>query len=62
VKIHEEDINYTMAIVKKTLMSSIGNLEDPMSKRALSEVERGNEVILEITPSYYSMWDFSRMG
>lgn len=39
-----------------------GSLEDPMSKRALSEVERGNEVILEIAPSYYSAWDFSEMG
>jgi Pyridoxamine 5'-phosphate oxidase len=62
VKIHEEDINYNIAIVKKLLMSRIGSLEDPMSKWLLSEVERGNEVILEITPSYYSMWDFSRMG
>jgi nitroimidazol reductase NimA-like FMN-containing flavoprotein (pyridoxamine 5'-phosphate oxidase superfamily) len=61
VKINE-DINYNIAIAKKLTMSRRGSLEDPMSKWLLSEVERGNEVILEITPSYYSTWDFSRMG
>lgn len=62
VKIHEEDINHNMAIAKKLSMSRIGSLEDPMSKWLLSETEKGNEVILEITPSYYSTWDFGTMG
>jgi hypothetical protein len=62
VKIHEEDINHNMAIVKKLIMSRSGSLEDPMSKWLLSETEKGNEGILKITPSYYSTWDFSRMG
>jgi hypothetical protein len=61
VKIHEEDINHNMAILKKLLMSRSGSLEDLMSKWLLIETEKGNEVILEITPSYYSTWDFSRM-
>jgi hypothetical protein len=61
VKIHE-DINHNMAIVKKLIISRSDSLEDPMSKWLLSETERGNEAILEITPSYYSTWDFSRMG
>jgi hypothetical protein len=51
-----------MAIVKKLIMSRSGSLEDPMSKWLLSETEKGNEGILEIIPSYYSTWDFSRMG
>ena len=62
VKIHEEDINHNMAIAKKLSMSRIGSLEHPMSKWLLSETEKGNEVILEITPSYYSTWDFGTMG
>jgi nitroimidazol reductase NimA-like FMN-containing flavoprotein (pyridoxamine 5'-phosphate oxidase superfamily) len=63
VKIHEEeDISHNMAIAKKLSMSRIGSLEDPMSKWLLSETEKGNEVILEITPSYYSTWDFGTMG
>jgi nitroimidazol reductase NimA-like FMN-containing flavoprotein (pyridoxamine 5'-phosphate oxidase superfamily) len=58
----QEDINHNMAIVKKLIISRSDSLEDPMSKWLLSETERGNEAILEITPSYYSTWDFSRMG
>lgn len=63
VKIHE-DINHNMAIVKKliTSRSGSGSLEDPKSKWLLSETEKGDEVILEITPSYYSTWDLGRMG
>jgi hypothetical protein len=59
----KEDINHNMTIVKKLIMSRSGSsLEDPTSKWLLSETEKGNEGILEITPSYYSTWDFSRMG
>jgi hypothetical protein len=51
-----------MAIAKKLLMSSLGNVENPRSKWQLSETERGEQVILELTPSYYSTWDLSAMG
>jgi uncharacterized pyridoxamine 5'-phosphate oxidase family protein len=57
-----EDINHNMAIAKKLLMSSLGNVENPRSKWQLSETERGEQVILELTPSYYSTWDLSAMG
>ena len=57
-----EDINYNMAIVKKLIMSRSGSLEATTSKWLLSETEKGDEVILEITPSYYSTWDLGRMG
>jgi hypothetical protein len=57
-----EDISHNMAIAKKLLMSSVGSLEDPRSKWQLSETERGEQVILELTPSYYSTWDLSAMG
>jgi hypothetical protein len=51
-----------MAIAKKLLMSNVGSLEDPRSKWQLSETERGEQVMLELTPSYYSTWDLSAMG
>jgi len=37
-------------------MKNIGTLDDPNAKWLLTEIEKGNEVILEITPSYYSTW------
>ena len=55
VKIHE-DINHNIPIAKKFIMKNIGNMENPNAKWLLSQIENGNEVILEITPSYYSTW------
>lgn len=33
-----------------------GSLDHPVAKCLLYEREKGNEGILEITPSYYSTW------
>jgi uncharacterized pyridoxamine 5'-phosphate oxidase family protein len=55
VKIHE-DINHNIPIAKKFIMKSIGSLDNPIAKWLLTEIENGNEVILEITPNYYSTW------
>jgi general stress protein 26 len=59
VKVNE-DINYILSITKKLLMRAMGSLEDPTAKWLLSETENGNEVILEISPSYYSTWDYTK--
>jgi nitroimidazol reductase NimA-like FMN-containing flavoprotein (pyridoxamine 5'-phosphate oxidase superfamily) len=62
VKIHgeEEDIDHNITIGKKLAMGRIESLEDPMAKWLLGEIEKGSEIILEITPSYYSTWDYSK--
>jgi nitroimidazol reductase NimA-like FMN-containing flavoprotein (pyridoxamine 5'-phosphate oxidase superfamily) len=59
VKINQ-DINHNLSITKKIMMRSVGSLEDPTAKWPLSDTENGNEVILEISPSYYSTWDYSK--
>jgi hypothetical protein len=41
-------------------MRAIGSLEDPTAIWLLSETENGNEVVLEISPSYYSTWDYTK--
>ena len=55
VKIHE-DVSHNIPIAKKFIMKNIGTLDDPNAKWLLTEIENGNEVLLEITPSYYSTW------
>ena len=55
VKIHE-DVSHNIPIAKKFIMKNIGSLDDPNAKWLLNEIENGNEVILEITPIYYSTW------
>jgi general stress protein 26 len=55
VKIHE-DVTDNIQIAKKFIMKNIGSMDNPNAKWLLTEIEKGNEVILQITPSYYSTW------
>jgi hypothetical protein len=52
-KIHE-DVSHNIPTAKKFIMKNIGTLDNPNAKWLLTEIEKENEVILEITPSYYS--------
>jgi general stress protein 26 len=55
VKIHQ-DVSHNTPIAKKYMMKRVGSLDHPNAKWLLSEIEKGNELILEITPIYYSTW------
>ena len=55
VKIHE-DVDHNIPIAKKFIIKNIGSMENPNAKWLLTQIENGNEVILEIIPSYYSTW------
>jgi general stress protein 26 len=59
VKIHE-DTNHNRNIAEKLLLRSVGSLEHPTAKWLLNEIEEGRGVMLEITPNYYSTWDYSK--
>ena len=50
VKIHQ-DVSHNIPIAKKYMMKRMGSLDDPNAKWLLSEIEKGNELTLEITPS-----------
>jgi general stress protein 26 len=58
VKIHE-DINHNIPIAEKVMVRYLGSLAHPMATSLMGSVKDGNSVILEITPSYYSTWDYS---
>jgi uncharacterized pyridoxamine 5'-phosphate oxidase family protein len=59
VSIHEE-IDYNRLIAEKLLMRTLGSLENPTSIWLLGEIGKGNEVILEISPRYYSTWNYGK--
>jgi len=59
VRVHEE-IDHNRLIAEKLLMRSLGSLEHPTSRWLLGEIEKGNEVVIEIGPRYYSTWDYSK--
>jgi hypothetical protein len=59
VKIHE-DINHNIPIAEKIMVRYLGSLEHQMAKALMSSVKNGDSVILEVSPSYYSTWDYSK--
>ena len=61
LRVHEE-VNNNRPIAERLLMRSLslGSLEHPTSKWLLGEIEKGNEVVLEISPRYYSTWDYGK--
>jgi general stress protein 26 len=55
-----EDINFKIPIVEKILIRYLGNLEHPMAQALLDAQRKGQSVVLEISPKYYSTWDYSK--
>jgi nitroimidazol reductase NimA-like FMN-containing flavoprotein (pyridoxamine 5'-phosphate oxidase superfamily) len=59
VKIHE-DIGHNIPIAEKIMVRYLGSLGHPMANSLMNSVKNGDSVILEISPSYYSTWDYSK--
>jgi general stress protein 26 len=59
VKIHE-DINFNVPIAEKIMVKYLGNIGNPMAQALLNMQKEGQSVILEISPKYYSTWDYSK--
>jgi len=38
----------------------LGNLEDPVALAVRDELKKGESTVLEITPKYYTTWDYSK--
>lgn len=59
VKIHE-DVNFNVPIVEKMHYRYLGTLQHPISREIIDAVKKGQSVVLEISPKYYSSWDYSK--
>jgi len=59
VKIHE-DIEHNIPIAEKIAIRYLGSLEHPTAKEVYRRAKNGDSAILEIFPSYYSTWDYSK--
>jgi general stress protein 26 len=57
-----EDIEHNIPIAEKIMVRYLGNLEHPIAQALLNAVKKGDSVILEILPKYYSTWDYSKSG
>jgi hypothetical protein len=60
VRILEGDINHNIPIAEKIIVKYLGSLDNPIARSLIDGVKKGDSVILEIRPSYYSTWDYSK--
>lgn len=61
-RILEGDIEKNVAMVEKLNLKYLGTLEHPLAKRLTDAARSGAEVVIEITPKFFSAWDFGKAG
>lgn len=55
-----EDIQKNLSIMEKINIKYLGTLEHPLAKMLMENTRNGSEVVIEITPKFFSAWDFSK--
>lgn len=56
-----EDVNANVPIAERIMIKYTGSLDNKVAMFLMDAVKSGLSVILEITSSYYSTWDYSKM-
>jgi hypothetical protein len=60
VKIYEE-VEFNVPVAEKIHLRYLGSLDDPISHSLMDAIKNGQSVVLEISPKYYSTWDYSKV-
>ena len=56
-----EDPKRTVPRGEKISMKYLDTLDHPIPKMMLDSAKKGNHVVLEISPRFFSTWDFAKM-
>ena len=55
-----EDMQKNLPIVERINLKYLGTLEHPIAKRIIENTRSGNQAVIEITPKFFSAWDFGK--
>jgi hypothetical protein len=55
-----DDPSRNLSIVQKMVIKYLGDLDHPFSRQMIDQIKRGDSVVIELTPAYYSAWDFGQ--
>jgi general stress protein 26 len=55
-----EDIQKNLPIVEKINIKYLGTIEHPLARMIIENTKNGTEVVIEITPKFFSAWDFGK--
>ena len=56
-----EDPKRTVPLGEKINMKYLGTLDHAIPRMILGSAKKGNHVVVEISPRFFSTWDFARM-
>lgn len=54
-----DDLQFNESIAEKIILKYVGNLEGNLAKEIIEEIKSGVEMVLEISPKFYSTWNFA---
>ncbi|TLY43279.1 MAG: pyridoxamine 5'-phosphate oxidase family protein [Nitrospirae bacterium] len=55
------DVEKSVSLTEKIVAKYLGDVGTPMAKRMVDGVRKGSTVLVEITPLYFSAWDYTKM-
>lgn len=55
-----EDHQKVVSMAEKINIKYLGTLEHPLAKMLMEFAQNGTEVLLEISPKFFSTWDFAK--
>jgi len=55
-----KDMGKALPLSEKIIAKYLGDLTSSMAKSMVDQVRKGSEVLVEITPHYFSTWDYTK--
>lgn len=55
-----EDIDWNIPIVEKLSMKYLGTIDNPLAQIIMDNTRKGIQIVIEITPKFFSAWDFGK--
>jgi hypothetical protein len=55
-----KDPNKAISLSEKIVAKYLGDVNNKMAKSMIDKVKKGSEVLVEITPQFYSTWDYTK--
>jgi nitroimidazol reductase NimA-like FMN-containing flavoprotein (pyridoxamine 5'-phosphate oxidase superfamily) len=56
------DRSKALGIAEKIVVKYLGDSKSPMGQRYIGHVRDGTEIVVELEPEYFSVWDYGKKG
>lgn len=56
-----EDVDSNLETAEKIILKYMGSLDNDLGRHIITQIKDGTEIIMELTPRFYSAWSFSNL-